>query len=312
LSDSRPELQSEAAAPASGRLVVLGSLNVDHTVWVARLPQPGETVLGRVHTVTVGGKGLNQAITAARQGADVALVGCVGDDGDGDLVLAALRDEDIDASYVRRRPERPTGRAHLTVADDGGNTIVVVPGANLGVHVPQGVLAGARVFLAQLECPLDVVAAALVAARSAGVLTVLNPSPAMPLPPELVGVVDYLVVNEHESRELGFARDYPGPGTLIVTHGEAGASVRKGDRERWLPAVTVDRVVDPTAAGDAFCGTLAAGLAGRMSFGSALSRAAAAGAHAVTIAGALPSLPRAADVDALLAAAAQSAGSRTG
>jgi ribokinase len=132
-------------------------------------------------------------------------------------------------------------------------------------------------------------------------VTVLNPSPAIPLPGEVLALVDYMVPNEHEARALHLDDDYPGPGTLIVTHGESGASVRKGGREKWLPAVAVDRVVDPTAAGDAFCGALAAGLAAGIPFGMVLSRAAAAGAHAVTVAGALPSLPTAADVDSVMA-----------
>ena len=301
--DPRPEARPDdvsASAVPSGRVVVVGSLNVDHTVWVERLPAPGETLLARVHDVTLGGKGLNQAVTAARQGADVAMIGCVGEDLDGAQVIATLEHEGIDASLVRRHAQLPTGRAHITVADDGANTIVVVPGANLSVEFPSAALANAQVLLAQLESPIDVVVAALSAARSAGVVTVLNPSPAIPLPAEVFDLVDYLVPNEHEARALDVEHDYPASGTLIVTHGESGASVRKGGREKWLPAVAVDHVVDPTAAGDAFCGTLAAGLARGVPFGVVLSRAAAAGAHAVTIAGALPSLPTDDDIDAVM------------
>ncbi|MGH9120229.1 MAG: ribokinase [Acidimicrobiales bacterium] len=303
MSDPRPAAvpaDVSASAVPRGRVVVIGSLNVDHTVWVERLPAAGETLLARVHDVTLGGKGLNQAVTAARQGADVAMVGCVGEDLDGAQVIATLEHEGIDASLVRRHAELPTGRAHITVADDGANTIVVVPGANLSVDFPSAALTGAQVLLAQLESPLDVVVAALSAARAAGVVTVLNPSPAIPLPAEVLDLVDYLVPNEHEARALDVEHDYPASGTLIVTHGDAGASVRKGGREKWLPAVEVERVVDPTAAGDAFCGTLAAGLARGVPFGVVLSRSAAAGAHAVTIAGALPSLPTADDVDAVM------------
>ena len=303
MSEPRPRIERTDAPPAArsgGRVVVLGSLNVDHTVWVDRLPEAGETLLGRVHTVTLGGKGLNQAVTAARQGASVAMIGCVGEDLDGAQALAALEHERIDASLVARHPQLPTGRAHVTVADDGANTIVVVPGANLSVEFPPAALGGAQVLLAQLETPLLVVMAALTAARAAGVLTVLNPAPAMPLPAEVLELVDYLVPNEHEARALQVDHDYHAPGTLIVTHGEAGASVRKAGREKWLPAVKVERVVDPTAAGDAFCGTLAAGLARGVPFGLALVRASAAGAHAVTVAGAMPSLPTTSDIDALM------------
>ncbi len=304
MSDPRPITAPDDApvsTRAAGRVVVLGSLNVDHTVWVEHLPEPGETLLARVHNVTLGGKGLNQAVTAARQGADVAMVGCVGEDLDGAQVIATLEHEGIDASLVRRHAELPTGRAHITVADDGANTIVVVPGANLSVDFPSAAITDAQVLLVQLESPLEVVVAALSVARAAGVVTMLNPSPAMPLPAEVLELVDYLVPNEQEALAMQVEHDYPASGTLIVTHGEAGASVRKGGREKWLPAVEVERVVDPTAAGDAFCGTLAAGLARGVPFGVVLSRAAAAGAHAVTVAGALPSLPTAGDVDAVMA-----------
>jgi ribokinase len=289
--------------PSGGRVVVLGSLNVDHTVWVDRLPARGETILARAHTITLGGKGLNQAVAAVRQGASVRMVGSVGADPDGERVTAALMTEGIDVSLVRRHDGLPTGRAHITVDDDGGNTIVVVPGANLAVDFPSAALEGASVLLAQLECPLQVVVAALAAARAAGVVTVLNPSPSLPLDPEVLGLVDYLVPNHHEARALGVEENgVATSGTLIITRGGEGASVRKGGREKWLPPVPVSDVVDPTAAGDAFCGTLAAGLALGHPFGLVLARAAAAGAHTVTVPGALPALPTAADVDSLLAA----------
>jgi ribokinase len=296
---AQDDVSEQPATP--GRVVVLGSLNVDHTVWVERLPQPGETVLGRAHAVTVGGKGLTQAVAAARLGAEVAVVGRVGEDAEGDQVVATLETESIDTSFVSRDPELPTGGAHVTVAEDGTSTIAVLPGANLTVEVTPAAFTGARVLLAQLECPLDEVVNALSTARSKGTLTVLNPSPAMSLTREVLDLVDYLVPNEREARTLGVVRDYLASGTLIVTHGQAGASVRKRGRERWLPPVDVAEVVDTTSASDAFCGALAAGLAGGVPFGTTLSRAAAAGAHAVTVPGALPSLPTAADVDALLA-----------
>ncbi len=291
---------SRDRVPAN-RVVVLGSLNVDHTVWVDQLPTRGETLLARAYSVTLGGKGLNQAITAARQGADVHMVGCVGEDPEGALILATLADEGVEVAHIRHHAELPTGRAQITVDGEGGNTIVVVPGANMAVDFPSAALEAADVLLVQLECPLEVVVAALSAARSAGVVTVLNPAPALPLAPEMLALVDYLVPNQHEARVLGIEDLSPGTGTLIVTRGAEGAFVRKGGREKWLPPLPVDQVVDPTGAGDAFCGTLAAGLASGDPFGVVLNRAAAAGAHAVTIAGALPSLPDIKQVDALLA-----------
>jgi ribokinase len=236
-------------------------------------------------------------MTAARQGADVVMVGCVGDDGDGDDLLRALDEEGADAGYVRRHAELPTGRAHITVDAEGRNSIVVVPGANGGVSFPSAALEGASVLLAQLEVPLDVVAAALAAARSAGVTTVLNPAPARELSERLLAMVDYLVPNETEARQLG---EVSFTGTAVITQGERGALLlRPGAPEVRFEALKVD-AVDTTAAGDAFCGCLAAALAAGLPLEEGLRRAGAAGAHAVTVHGALPSLPTAADVDALL------------
>jgi ribokinase len=218
-------------------------------------------------------------------------------------VTAALMTEGVDVSLVRRHEGLPTGRAHITVDEGGGSTIVVVPGANLAVDFPAAALDGASVLLAQLECPLPVVVAALAAARAADVVTILDPSPALPLDSEVLSLVDYLVPNHHDARALGVDANgvATGGGTLIITRGGEGATVRKGGREKLLPPVEVPDVVDPSAAGDAFCGTLAAGLASGRPFGLVLARAAAAGAHAVTVPGALPALPTSADVDSLLA-----------
>jgi ribokinase len=280
-----------------GRVVVVGSLNSDHTVRVQQHPAVGQTVLGLSYARALGGKGFNQAMTAARQGADVVMVGCVGDDGDGDDLLQALDEEGADAGYVRRHSELPTGRAHITVDADGRNSIVVVPGANGGVSFPSAALEGASVLLAQLEVPLDVVVAALAAARSAGVTTILNPAPARELTERLLAMVDYLMPNETEARQLG---EVSFVGTAIVTQGERGALLlRPGSPEVRFDALKVE-VVDTTAAGDAFCGCFAAALAAGLSVEEGLRRASAAGAHAVTVHGALPSLPTAADVDRLL------------
>ena len=280
-----------------GRVVVLGSLNSDHTVRVDVHPSVGQTVLGLSYARALGGKGFNQAVTAALQGADVVMVGCVGDDGDGDDLLRALDEAGVDAGYVRRHAELPTGLAQITVDAQGHNSIVVVPGANGGVSFPSAALEGASVLLTQLEVPLDVVAAALAAARSAGVTTILNPAPAKPLSDRLLALVDYLVPNESEAQHLG---EVSFGGTAIITQGERGSLVlRPGQPEVRIDALKVD-VVDTTAAGDAFCGCLAAALASGLSLEQGLRRAGAAGAFAVTMHGALPSLPTAADVDALL------------
>jgi ribokinase len=279
------------------RVIVVGSLNVDHTVRVDRFPVVGETITATGFSSGLGGKGFNQAITAARMGAEVVMVGCVGDDADGDRLLRALEDVGVDAGFVRLHAEQPTGRAHIMVDAAGNNSIVVVPGANEGVSFPSAVLEGADVLLAQLECPIDVVAAALRVARASGVVTILNPAPARPLSNDFLGLVDYLVANESETDLMGRVSYH---GVAVITGGERGALVLvPGHASRRIPALRVP-VVDTTGAGDAFCGCFAAALAAGATLAEALHRASAAGAHVVTREGAYASLPSAADVDRLL------------
>jgi ribokinase len=281
-----------------GRVVVVGSLNVDHTVRVERFAEIGETVAATAFVSGLGGKGFNQAVTAARMGADVVMVGCVGADADGDRLLRALDQEGVDAGFVRRHAELPTGRAHITVDDEGRNSIVVVAGANAGASVPSAALEGADVVLAQLECPMETVTVALAAARTAGAATILNPAPARTLTDQVLALVDYLIANETEADSLGRVSYH---GVAVITGGDRGALVLvPGHDGRRIPALPVT-VVDTTAAGDAFCGTFAATLAGGGKLGEALRRATAAGAYAVTRAGAFAALPSSVAVDRLLA-----------
>lgn len=269
------------------RVVVVGSMNIDHIARVERLPRPGETVAGEAYLRSLGGKGLNQAIAAARQGADVTMVGAVGVDADGDEVLAALDAEGIDRRWVRR-VELPTGRAHITVDATGTNSIVVVAGANAAAMCPSEAIAGADVVLTQLEVPMTTVADALAAAQAAGARTVLNPAPARELPAELLVHCDVLVPNETEVDGLGVA---PFAGELLVTLGERGAELRRTDGTSLLLPAPVVAVADTTAAGDALCGCLAAGLAAGLSLEDAARRALVAGSLACTVVGAVPSLP---------------------
>jgi ribokinase len=282
------------------RVVVVGSLNVDHTLRVSRFPAAGETVAALGYAADLGGKGFNQAVTAARMGVDVVMVGCVGSDRDGERLLRALGAEGIDSGCVRRHSELPTGRAHITVDESGANTIVVASGANAAVSFPSAALEGADVLLAQLECPMDVVVAAMTAARAVGVTTVLNPAPATPLPQALLRSVDHLVANEHEADHLGRFEYH---GIAVVTRGKKGALVLvPGEEQRVVPALPVP-VIDTTAAGDAFCGCLAAAVAERRPLTDVLRRATAAGAFTVTAEGAYRSLPYADDVEDLIAQA---------
>jgi ribokinase len=280
-----------------GRVIVVGSLNVDHTVRVDRFPDVGETVTASDFASGLGGKGFNQAVTAARMGVDVTMVGCVGADADGDLLLRTLSDEGIDAGFVRRDAELPTGRAHIMVDDQGHNSIVVVSGANAKTTFPSAALEGADVLLAQLECPLEVVTVAMAAARAAGVVTILNSAPALTLTSEFLGLVDYLIANDTEADQLGQLSYH---GIAVITRGALGALVLVPGRDSHRVRALRVPVVDTTGAGDAFCGCFAATLANGGTVPEAVRRSVAAGAQAVTRAGAFASLPTAADVDRLL------------
>lgn len=280
---------------------VIGSANLDVVTRVARLPAPGETLLGRSYDEYAGGKGLNQAIAAARSGAATQFVGSLGDDTAGEKLRRALQADAVDASRLTTST-RPTGRAIIFVDDDGENVIVVVPGSNADVAAPPH-LTGTRVVLAQLEVPIATVTASFRAARAAGAVTVLNPAPAADLPADLLEMCDIAIPNEHELELLGGVDELRrrGVATVIVTRGGNGVEVHSGSRSWQQPPYPVD-VVDTTGAGDAFCGALAACLSGGASIDDAVRWAAAAGALATTRLGAVPAQPRAAEIEALLRA----------
>lgn len=274
-------------------VVVVGSANLDVVLGVDDVPRPGETVLARSRAEHVGGKGLNQAVAAARCGAATTFVGAVGDDGAGRRLRDALVTAGVEVRL--RALERPTGTAFVTVAGSGENAIVVDPGANAGLVdlAPPELAAvrGAGHLLCQLEVPLATVAAAASAASAAGVVVVLNPSPVRPLPAGLLADVDVLLVNEHEAGALAADGADGGDGggaaaaggedgdavgraralarrllgvvpRVVVTLGAAGAlvAVRGGaDDGVHVPGHRVP-VADTTGAGDAFAGALAAAL----------------------------------------------------
>ncbi|MFT2706916.1 ribokinase [Clavibacter zhangzhiyongii] len=270
-----------------GRVVVLGSLNVDQVVRVARHPQPGETLMGSDPERLWGGKGANQAVAAADAGGEVAMVGAVGDDADGSAYRARLTARGIDVSGLATIAGATTGLAVIAVDADGENTIIVAPGANGRVadaHLdPLDALAAGDVLLASLELPLDAVAAGVRRAHAAGARVVLNLAPFAELPADVLALADPVVVNEHEAgllRESGI----PAPGSLLVTLGSEGAMW--GDVE--VPASKVSRVVDTTGAGDAFCGALASALAAGADREAALVVAADAAAVVVQRQGAQP------------------------
>jgi ribokinase len=292
------------------RVAVVGSINMDLVVGTETLPKPGETVFGSDLRRFGGGKGANQALAAARMGAEVALVGRVGDDEFGSVLLDDLQREGVDVSAVGR-VEESTGVALITVDAAGGNTIVVALGANArlraeDVEAARATIERSRALLLQLEVSLEANVRAAQIARAAGVTVFLNPSPAIPLPDGLLAGLSYLVLNEGEleilAGEAGNADGLLARGVqaVVLTLGERGARLITADGSREVPAYPV-RSVDSTAAGDAFLGALAAVLPER-GIDAALEAAAAAGALATTRWGAQAALPTRDEVEALVRA----------
>ena len=268
-----------------GRVVVLGSLNVDVVTRVESHPRPGETVLGEAAGRFAGGKGGNQAMAARRAGAEVVMVGRVGADDAGVAYLDRLRLHGIRAEVPTS--EAPTGTAFITVDESGENTIVVVAGANRQV-VDQSIeaadLGPGDVLLCSLEVPADLVARAARLADRAGARVVINLAPYASLPHDVIAMADPVVVNESEMRQLADSDLIPT--SLLVTFGAAGA---RWDGEE-VSGIRLDEsdVVDTVGAGDAFCGALAAALAAGATRVEALECANRAGADAVQWSGAQP------------------------
>jgi ribokinase len=306
----------------AARLTVLGSLNMDISVTVPRLPAPGATVLGGAAAYAPGGKGANQAVAAARLGASVRMVGCAGDDDFGRRLRAALRAEGIDDAGVRTVPGVPTGLAMITVDGAGENMITVAPGSNLQAgedEIAAVRAAPADVLVISAEIPVPAINAALAVGGPA--LRVLNLAPA---PSEAAGIiaagVDWLVVNESEAASVtgtqasglaGAARAAAelvtaGPRNAVVTAGaegaaycQAAASAGQGGsgpgRVVTVPGFPV-RAVDSVGAGDTFVGALAVALAAGVAPEEAVRAAAAAGAAAATRQGTQSGMPRPADI----------------
>jgi ribokinase len=282
-------------------VAVVGSANVDLVASTARLPGPGETVLGDDVEEHPGGKGLNQAVAAARCGARVTLVGAVGADDAGRFLRSIALADGIGVDDLRDVVGVPTGRALITVDRTGENTIVVIPGANSRAKVDR--LPAAAVVVAQLEVPVETVIDAFRAARATDATTILNPAPARPLPAELVELTDVLVPNEHELDLIGHDRALLelGVRAVVTTLGADGVRVSESGGRSWRQDPIPVTPVDSTGAGDAFCGALAARLASGDELRAAVRFAAAAGALATTLRGAVPSLPRRTAVETSLA-----------
>jgi ribokinase len=296
------------------RVVVIGSINVDLVVTADRLPAPGETVLGGSFAVHQGGKGANQAVAAARAGAQVSMIGAVGVDEHGEQALAALGAEGVDVQRVRRLEGEPTGVAVIVVGRRGENQIAVAPGANGLIELDQAdadAVAAADVLLTNHEVPPTVTLEALRAASAGDTRAILNPAPARALPAEVLAMGPILTPNEHELivaignddteaalEEL--ASRHRGP--IVVTQGPAGALLADSGRRERFPGHPAPDEVDSTGAGDTFCGVLAAWLAGGADLSDAIRAANVAAARSVGAAGARAGMPTRSEIEALLRA----------
>jgi ribokinase len=301
---------------AAPKVVVVGSCMMDVVVHVPRLPARGETVVGRSVATHVGGKGTNQAIAAARLGADVSLVGRVGADEFGDRVLAAAREAAVNCDLVVRDPANATGTAVPIVFDDGTNSIIAVPQANAAMSLEDvaraaPLIAEADVLLLQFEVPMHCVTAAARLAGAHGLTVILNTAPVAPLPAELAGLVGVVVANEWEAAALvPSAGPEPeaqvaalvalGIPSAVVTLGGLGAAVGTATSVETMPAFPA-AAVDTVGAGDAFCGALAVALGGGKTFAASVEFAQAAAALSTERHGAAASLPALSELHSFLA-----------
>ena len=279
---------------------VVGSINLDLVASGAPLPQAGETVTGARFAQHPGGKGANQALAARRLGADVHMVGCVGDDALAETAMALLRRDGVDVSNVMSELGTATGVALIAVSPEGENQITVASGANARVG-PSDVagLPTCDVILSQLEVPVTAVEAATRRAAETGALMAINLAPAIGVSPQLLKDADLLIVNEIEAAFYGDALHERGGLVALTLGGDGAALFKMGQEIARVPAFEVE-VVDTTGAGDTFCGALVVALAEGQAPEHALRFASAAAALAVTRPGAQPSLPGRAQVEALL------------
>ena len=291
------------------KVVCLGSLNMDLVIRVPRAPSEGETVQGKSITYVPGGKGANQAVSCARQGARVSMVGRVGPDHHGEVLCEALKQDGILVKGVLVDPEESTGVAMVMVEESGLNRIVVIAGANgkLSLDESQLVqeLSDAQFLVMQFEVPMPQVVQAATVARRLGCKVVLNPSPAKPLPEELWPLVDVMIVNETEARfltglspdtepqvaaEVGRQLMAKGVAQVVVTLGALGAVATDAVGSTYHPAPKV-KVVDTTAAGDTFLGVVTVGLARQHGLADSVNLGIRASTLCIQTMGAQPSIP---------------------
>lgn len=289
-------------------VLVFGSLNLDLVTYADKLPAIGETVVGEKLLKFPGGKGFNQAIAARRAGAEVLMVGSIGNDLDGDFLFDILKSENIDHKFITKTSEQ-TGIAVIEVSKSAENRIIIIAGANSKTRFSNEVLTSSpsvTVSLAQLETPIIEVARFIHESKAAGKITILNPAPIQKLDQQLLQDADYLIANETEASFLvGNAVEHlskdeavmiarqlqkRGAKKVIITLGDQGSVYLDQEKELFTPAYKI-KAVDTTAAGDAFCGAFATAISENKPVEYALKFASAAGGLAATKAGAVPSLP---------------------
>ncbi len=297
-------------------IAVIGSYVVSLTVRVPRQPVMGEALIGDLFDMGPGGKGTNQAIAAARLGAQVELLACLGDDPFADSAESLYACEGVATKHIHRLQDTNTGVGMVTLLPSGDNWIVGHLGANLLMqpqHVVafEPVIARSDVLMAQLEVPMDTVAMAMELGRKHQVTTILNPAPGQPLDPDILANVDVLTPNESETRILlGLPPDDPTPTpdlvgqlldlgveSIIVTRGEEGALIVTAQGTASVPA-TPAQALDVTGAGDSFNAALAIGIGEGMDLKSAVEQATRAGAYTTTHLGVIDGLPTRAELEA--------------
>lgn len=287
-----------------GKIVVIGSINVDLVFTSDKRPQAGETVMGKTFSLIPGGKGANQAVAASKLGADTYMIACVGNDSNGEFSLKNLNDMGVNTRGVKIVDEVPTGLANIIVADND-NSIIVIPGANYAIGKDlidenKNLILLAGMVLLQLEIPMEVVEYVVDICFENKVRVLVNPAPAAPLKKSLIDRATYITPNEHELKLIFDNLDTDEvlkkyPNKLIVTMGSKGVKYHDGKEIRVIPSNKVD-VVDTTGAGDTFCGALAAALVRGDSIRDAIIFANKAAAFAVTKLGAQSGMPVLADL----------------
>jgi ribokinase len=305
-------------AMATGKLVVLGSINADHILNIEQFPRPGETVIGKQYKVAFGGKGANQAVAAGRSGADIAFIACVGADDIGERVRQQLASDRIDTQPIEAIADSTTGVALIFVNAEGENVIGIDAGANAAVTPDylaryQQKVIDADALLMQLESPLETVIAAAILAKQHQTQVILNPAPARELPDDLLATIDMITPNETEAQRLtgiavnddndaaraAQALHDKGIATVIITLGSRGVWLSENGNGKLVPGFKV-KAVDTIAAGDTFNGALVTALLEGKTMADAVRFAHAAAAIAVTRPGAQPSVPWREEIDAFL------------